>query len=140
MSWERHTAARTMVMEARGEPLPGQEAIVWVLRHRLATGRWGKSLASVCLWHAQFSGWWCPRGAVPFHDPNFAYACGLQDDDPMVTKMLAILDGVLAADMASDPIQGATHYYATSISEPSWVAGAIFTVQIGRHRFYKGVK
>lgn len=139
MTWELHTAARTLAQEARGEPVEGQRAVAWTFRNRLATGRWGKSLASVCLWHAQYSGWWCPRGKPSYHDPNFAYACGLQDDDPLLVKMLAVLNEVLAADQASDPTQSATHYFATSIPDPAWVAEGTFTVQIGKHKFYKGV-
>lgn len=148
MSWERHTAARTLAQEARNQPLAGQQAVAWTFRNRLADGRWGKSLASVCLWHAAYSGWWCPRGKPSYHDPNFAYACGLQDNDPLLLKLLDVVNAVMVAAQETDPSQGATHYFATSIAAPGWVTGdpehgipaATFTVQIGAHRFYKGVK
>ena len=141
MTWATQTAARTLAQEARGEPLEGQQAVAWVFRNRLETARWGHSLASVCLWRGQFSGWYVPS------DPNFAYACGLGDDDPVLVAMEAIVDEVMAADLSSDPTNQSTHYYATSIAAPAWVTGdaargipaATFTVQIGAHRFYKGV-
>ncbi len=139
VTWQTEVAARTLAQEARGEPLEGQQAVAWTMRNRLETGRWGKSLSSVCLWHAQYSGWWCPRGKPSYHDPNFAYACGLVEDDPVLVKMRGVVNTVLAAPAESDPTQGATHYYATSIPEPDWVARATFTVQIGHHRFFKGV-
>ncbi len=136
MTWQTEVAARTLAMEARGEPLEGQQAVAWTMRNRLETGRWGRNLASVCLWHAQFSGWWCPRGKPSYLDPNFAYACGLMEDDPLLVKMRNVVNSVLAAPAESDPTGGATHYYATSIPEPSWVAEMTFTVQIWRHKFY----
>lgn len=132
--------ARNIAMEARGEPVDGQQAVAWSMRNRLATGRWGASISSVCLWHAAYSGWWCPRGKPSYRDPNFAYATGLRDDDPVLVKMREILTGVMAADQASDITQGSTHYFSTSMSSPpDWVEGATFTVQIGKHRFFKGV-
>ena len=142
MTWQTDVAARTLVQEVRGEPLEGQIAVAWVLKNRLADGRWGKTLSSVCLWHAAFSGWWCPRQAdgKPYYDPNFAYACGLQDDDPMVEHMLEILAEVLPADPAIDPTDGATHYCNLDVVSPPWAQGATQTVKIGRHTFFKNVK
>lgn len=139
MTWALATAARTLCQEARGEPLEGQQAVAWVLRNRLADGRWGASLASVCLWHAQFSGWWCPRGTPAYRDPNFAYACDMRDDDPMLIAMSQVLATVLAAEADADPTKKATHYYAESIAPPAWTKGAIFCGQFGKQRFYKGV-
>lgn len=136
--FDRQVAARTLAQEARGEPLPGQVAVAWVLRNRLESGRWGNSLSSVCLWHAQFSGWWCPRGTPAYHDPNFAYACALHDDDPIIMHMLDVLQGVLTGD--TDPTDGADHYYAMSIPAPAWVAGAIPCGQFGSQLFFKDVK
>lgn len=134
-SWEIGVAARTLAQEARGEPEEGQAAVAWVLRNRLQSGRWGKSLASVCLWRAQFSGWYVPS------DPNFAYACGLRDDDPMLVQLVAIIQDVMASLAGADPTSGAMHYYATSMeTPPPWVSGAVFCGQIGHHKFYKGVK
>lgn len=143
MTWATGVAARTILQEARGEPVEGQQAIAWCLRNRLASGKWGHSLASVCLWNAhipsggqgfQFSGW---RG----QDPNFSYACDLPDNDPSLIAVENILADVFTAEASEDPTQGADHYYSTSMpAPPPWVTGATFTVQIGHHKFYRDVK
>jgi N-acetylmuramoyl-L-alanine amidase len=125
------TAARTLWQEARGEPAEGRRAVAHVIWNRLRSGRWGASLASVCLWHGQFSGW------LPA-DPNFAAACALDDDDPALEAHLAV---IAAAEHEDDPTDGATHYFATSlVVAPAWVHGAIFCGAFGRQRFYKNVK
>ncbi len=132
MTWAFDVAARTLVQEARGEPLVGQQAVAHVLKNRLASGRWGKSLASVCLWRGQFSGWYVPS------DPNFAYACNLADDDQTLSHMRSVLQVALDSDM--DPTGGATHYFADSIQPPLWTHGAISCGKFGHQSFYRGVK
>lgn len=132
-------AARTLAQEARGEPPEGQTAVAWTLRNRLASERWGRSLASVCLWRAQFDGWYSPRGNPPVQDPNFAYACGLSDDDPVLLQMIQVINDVMSSDQ--DSTGGATHYYAMSmVTPPLWVEGATFCGQFGHQKFYKDVK
>lgn len=130
--WALSTAARTMWQECRGEPLEGREAVAHVIKNRLETGRWGPSLASVCLWRGQFSGWYMP------HDPNFEGACNLGEGAPALTAMRALIQGAMSGE--PDPTGGATHYYADTIPAPAWVEGATFCCQIGHHRFYKDVK
>lgn len=68
-------------------------------------------------------------------DPNFSYACGLQDEDPMLLKMKALMWEVM--NDPSDMTNGATHYYATSIPAPAWAAGYEFCGQWGHQRFYR---
>jgi spore germination cell wall hydrolase CwlJ-like protein len=116
----------------RGEPSEGQNAVAHVLKNRLASGRWGKSLASVCLWRGQFSGWYVPS------DPNFSYACGLRDDDPTLLKMWKVMQK--AMDEAADPTGGATHYVNLSVVRPPWIVGATHCGKFGHHDFYKDVK
>lgn len=149
MTWATQTAARTLAQEARNQPVEGQRAVAWTFRNRIAAGKWGANLGQVCLWHGAYSGWWCPRGAPVYHDPNFAFACGLDDADALLVALEAIVAEVMAADPASDPTGGATHYYNPSaVPTPAWVTGdpsrgipaAVFTVQIGAHRFYRGVQ
>ena len=131
-TWALLTAARTLLQEARGEPLSGQIAVAHVFKNRLASGRWGTSLAAVCLWRGQFSGWYVPS------DPNFAYACNIADDDPLLLKMVSIVEAAMNAD--NDPTQGATHYYAPSIEPPPWINGATPCGKFGSQLFYKDVK
>ena len=129
-SWQLLTAARTLWQEARGEPEEGRKAVAHVLWNRVKAGRWGGTLASVCLWRAQFSGW------LPA-DPNFEAACALPDDDPVLAQMIAILR---AAAHDADPTGGATHYHATSLhAPPAWTRAATFCGVFGHQRFFKDV-
>jgi spore germination cell wall hydrolase CwlJ-like protein len=132
MTWALEVAARTLAQEVRGEPPEGQAAVAHVLKNRLASGRWGHSLASVCLWRGQFSGWYVPS------DPNFAYACGLKDDDPVLVKMRGVMQAAL--DSHGDPTNGALHYVNLSVVEPVWIRGATVCGKFGHHTFYKDVK
>lgn len=125
-------AARTLCQEVRGEPPEGQSAVAHVLKNRLAAGRWGKTLASVCLWRGQFSGWYVPS------DPNFAYACALRDDDSMLEHMRGVMSTALADP--SDLTGGATHYVNLAVVQPAWIRDATHTGKFGHHDFYKGVQ
>lgn len=131
MSFGLEVAARTLAQEVRGEPIAGQEAVAHVIKNRLESKRWGETLASVCLWPWQFSGW------ARAKDPNFKYACGLPDDDPTLSHMRSVMQAALDSD--KDPTEGATHYVNLAIVTPDWVKGATQTVKIGHHTFYKGV-
>ncbi len=130
--WSFETAARTLYQEVRGEPLDGQQAVAHVICNRLATSRWGHSLASVCLWPKQFSGWNGPS------DPNFLKALELSETDNTLDHMRSVMQAAL--DRKMDPTGGATHYHAKSIPAPYWAAGAISCGQFGHQLFYKGVK
>lgn len=141
-TFDTETGARTLAQEARGEPDEGQRAVAWVLRNRLASGRWGKSLSSVCLWNAhihqggqgfQFSGW---RG----QDPNFVYACGFTDGDPILQHARDTLAAVMAGPPDGDPTGGAMWYYAASIEAPTWTQGAVPCGKFGNQFFFRGVK
>lgn len=137
--WAFDTAARTLCQEARGEPLEGQQAVAYVLKNRLGSGRWGNTLASVCLWRAQFSGWYSPRGNPPVADPNFAYACGLADTDATLSHMQSVMQAALDSD--TDPTGGAMFYYAASMpAPPPWVDETQFCGQFGNQRFFRGTK
>lgn len=130
--WAINIAALTLCMEARGETSVGQDAVAHTLKNRLASGRWGHSLATVCLWPYQFSGW---RGPV---DPNFSYACNLNDSDPVLVHMRTVMQTAL--DATTDPTNNATHYHAISIPAPAWTVGATYCGQFGNQKFWKDVK
>lgn len=146
--WNIATAARTLWQEARGEPLSGQQAVAHVIVNRLKDGRWGNTLGSVCLWHAAFSGWFSPRlvGGKAVHDPNFAAACSLANDDVLLTSLAGLIGAAMGG--APDPTGGATHYFAKGTPQPDWVGGdpangvpaAYFCGQFGGQLFYKNVK
>ena len=130
MTFDEQIAARTLWQECRGEPHEGQDAVAHVLWNRVRDGRWGHTLASVCLWPLQFSGW-------NVHDPNRLTSAAVRDDDTVLLSLLSILDN---AETSLDPTKGATHYYAVSMpAPPDWIQGATYCGQFGRQKFYKDV-
>lgn len=122
-------AARTMWAECRGEPLDGQTAVAHVLLNRKASGRWGASLATVCVAPLQFSCW-------NASDPQRLRMVALADDDPALAHMFSILKNAERA--AKDPTGGAMFYFSDSmIVPPKWAAGMHFITKIGHHQFYR---
>lgn len=126
MTFALEIAARTIWQEARGEPEEGQRAVARVIVNRLRDGRWGGSLASVCMWRKQFSGW-------NDDDPNRVLACSLDDKSPSLIRFREFITEAMTG-ASPDPTQGATHYFNPAIVNPPWATGKKF-VQIGNHRF-----
>lgn len=137
MDWNLGTAARTLWQEARGEPADGQRAVAHVIVNRMKDGRWGNSLASVCLWRSQFSAW----GPVTPKDKNmvanFTASCDLADNDPALLRLASIITEALSEP---DPTNGATHYFAVSIPAPAWTKDATRCGQFGHHLFFANMK
>jgi len=138
-------AARTVWGEARGEGEAGMQAVAAVLINRAFAAKsfiaakegrkkhplFGEgSLASASLAEWQFSCW-------NENDPNRDKLIKLGKADPGYEKAKAAVTWALANP---DPTEGATHYYANSITAPDWSANATFTKKIGHHLFYKNVK
>lgn len=101
-------------------------------------GRFGTNAANVCLKRLQFSSW----NGDPVNNRNLLRVINMPRSDP------TLLDCALAYDEAAagaDPTGGATHYFDTSISPPSWTKvqpdgrQAIKTCQIGKLIFFKDV-
>ncbi len=138
MTWELSTAARTAWQEVRGEPLEGQRAFTHVLVNRQRDGRWGKSLAAICLARSQFSAWGPVDPSSVQMVQNFRASCALKDDDAVLVGFEKLIQAAL--DGEPDPTLGATHYYADSIPSPPWAKTGTFCCQIGHHRFYKNVR
>jgi N-acetylmuramoyl-L-alanine amidase len=133
MTFAMHIAARTLWGEARGEGEDGQRAVAHVFVNRVRDGRWGKTLATVCMWPYQFS-CWHPK------DPNLRQMIALDDADTKLIKFVNYI-AEAGAGIHKDPTGGATHYYSDIMpTAPAWVNGATFTAKIGRHRFYRDVR
>lgn len=127
MNWDEQVALRTLYGEARGESPEGQSAVAHVLLNRVKDGRWGKSLATVCLSRLQFSCW-------NASDPNRELMAALQDDGAALVKLKPILD---EARTGKDPTNGALFYFSdTMIVPPKWSIGMTFLRKIGHHNFY----
>jgi spore germination cell wall hydrolase CwlJ-like protein len=127
-------AGRTLMQEARGEPLVGQQAVAHVLWNRMRSGRWGPNLMSVCLYRSQFSAWGPVNPSSPQMVQDFFASCALADADPELQKMIAI---VVAAETADDPTKGSQFYYASTIKEPDWAKTMIPCGTFGSQRFFK---
>ncbi len=132
MSFDREIAAMTIFCEASSEPHEGRVAVAATFFNRLKDGRFGKTIASVCLHRYQYSEWNADRA----NNANLLRAAEAADDEAMIVDSLAAYDEAAAG---ADPTMGGTHYFADYIAAPDWTVGATFTVQIGRHRFYRGV-
>lgn len=126
-------AGRTLWQEARGEPAIGITAVAHTLVNRVNDGRWGKSLAEVCLFDKQFSGW-------NWNDPNFAAACRLADDYPPLVALTAYVTRALQGE--ADPTEGALFYYATYLELsspphiPLWSRKMNFIGTFGHQKFF----
>lgn len=130
---------RTVFGEAGGESRMGKVAVAWAIKNRVQLdinndGKpdwWGEGIQGVCLKPMQFSCW--------------------NEGDPVHKRMMAartfeLRDCLLAAygvliGEEPDPTGGATHYFAEYIPTPKWARGKeqLMTVQIGVHKFYKGI-
>jgi len=143
-------AALTVYGEARGSTQGDREAIAHVIINRAVSQKWwgrgvpslaDHSLAAVCLKAMQFSCW-------NHNDPNARKLSTLRKEyktavrDPHCRAALkAVIDAV--DGWVTDPTGGATHYLTTNLHKtsraPSWSRGLPY-VEIGAHRFFKGVE
>ncbi|NBB61312.1 cell wall hydrolase [Pseudomonas sp. ODNR1LW] len=134
---DRDVLARTLWGEARGESVIGQIAVAWTIRNRVNDGKskswWGEGYAGVCQKPYQFSCW-------NKNDPNYPYLSGTKPIPFREFAQAKIAADQVIAGKVPDPTGGATHYYATTMSQaPSWIVGAKRTLIVGRHVFFKDV-
>ena len=125
--------AKTLFGEARGEKLPGIEAVANVILNRVKHAQkigsywWGKTIEEVCLKPFQFSCW-------NANDPNHK----LLIQDLSENKIYQICERVAKRAIAGflpDNTKGATHYHAKSV-HPLWARCAVPSADIGHHLFY----
>lgn len=137
--------AMTAFDEARSEGQAGIRAQIHSVLNRHAAGKWysRKTLAGCVMLGYAYS-------ALNNSDPNREIGVETSMLDPIYRLCLDEAESAITGE-TPDPTDGATHYYVAGTPEPSWVSGldpktgaqvappAIFTVQIGKHRFFKGV-
>jgi N-acetylmuramoyl-L-alanine amidase len=143
--------ALTIHGEARGCSQDGRTAIAHVLINRMrARSWWGRgtigyadhTMAAVCLKPWQFSCW-------NANDPNQALLKSLQDryreaiqQKTCRAALKALIDALDGYE--PDKTGGATHYLTTALHKsarcPAWAAGNNNFVEIGKHRFFAGIK
>jgi len=126
---ERDLVIRTVAGEAGGEGPEGQAAVANVIKNRVASGIYGKSVSDVVLSPAQFS-LWNPG------DPAGDVARRLSPDSPVYKSIGNIVDRVFSG-AAPDNTHGADHYYNPAAASPDWgpQLAQQNDVTIGNHRF-----
>jgi len=138
MAGDRVITAMTVLCEADSESDVCKAWIVWTIYNRVKSGRWEKTMAGVCLQRMQYSEWNADRG----DNANLERVANLSENDPNWHGALALVDAVME-DIASgvpDPTNGATHFFANTISPPAWAAApATLTGQQGKVLFYSNV-
>lgn len=135
MAYDTEIAAMTVFCEASSQDQQTRLAVAFSEVNRLKTGRFGGTLAEVCLRRKAYSEW---NGDKVDND-NLLRAARCTDSDETLE---ACEDAVYQAmhGTSADPTGGATHYYDTSIAAPDWTAApAVFAGQFGNLRFYRGV-
>lgn len=129
MAFDTEIATLTVFMEASGEGPDGIQAVAYVIVNRWKSGKFGTTIAAVCLKPLQFSCW-------NTSDSNRMRAAIIADDDPVLQQcQAAVIDAM--AHTAPDPTDGALYYFADTIQTPHWVSALNFTARIGHQRFYK---
>ena len=135
---EEDQIVRTVIGEAAGQPLTGQQAVAHVIRNRMNAG--GQGAQDVIFAAHQFEPWNNPKTRA-----------GLEAIDPTSKQYQDVLTGVVRPVMggqAKDPTSGATNFYSPTAQAtlaktdsrplvPSWAAGQTPTAVIGAHNFYK---
>lgn len=123
--------AKTIAGEARGEAMPGQQAVAWVILNRARRGGWwGDTIERVCLKPQQFSCW-------NVGDPNRRHIEALTAADGEYQRALYALLGAVTG-LAADSTSGSCHYHSADV-DPAWAIGVTPVASIGRHRFYDNI-
>lgn len=129
MAYDLELGTMTAFMEASGETPGGQRAVCHVLANRLRDGRWGNTLASVCLWPSQFSCWMND-------DPNRHRVAVVPDTNPLLLTIREYLKGALdGSDI--DLTEGALFYFNPKEVLPKWAAKMKLTGTFGSQQFYR---
>lgn len=133
---QRDLVIRTAIGEAGGEPELGQEAVVHVIKNRVAAGDMGRGVRGVIMAPKQFSVW-------NSGDPAGDVARGAAPGSAQYEAVGAIVDRVFNGESA-DPTNGAKHYAnprtADKVNVEGWIKekAAVGKVEIGNHIFVGG--
>ncbi len=120
--------AKNVYYEARGEDAAGQVAVAHLTLSRVASPRFPDTVCDVVTedrgpksYDCQFS-WWCDgKGDIP------------RDERAYEKAMLIALKAMTGR--TTNPVPGATHYYAFDMVTPGWSYKLAEVAVIGNHRF-----
>ena len=127
---ELHCLAQNVYFEARGEQPVGQLAVAMVTMNRVESRRFPSSICRVVWQKRQFS--WTHDGRSD--QPTDKKACVLAQQIAEFIY-LKYTDFSSKSNGAIDLTQGALHYYAPKLADPSWARSKEITRQIGGHLF-----
>lgn len=133
MAFDRQIAALTIFCEASSASQDERECIAHTIFNRIRSGRFGKTVASVCLKRMQFSEW----NGDAADNANLERGADTPESDAVMRACLQAYDD---AFVSNDQTNGATHYHDKSISPPSWTIGATMTLETPKFKFYADVK
>lgn len=134
--WGAEVLGRTVWGESRGGSPELWAGVTWSIKNRLAIPeRYGATVQEVCLRAEQYDCW------MPGAPNSMGWTNWLATITAAGNLFLSVAEAVgdAWASPGPDPVDGATHYYASYIPAPYWAAKAIQTVQIGNTLFFKGV-
>jgi spore germination cell wall hydrolase CwlJ-like protein len=118
----------TLYLEARDQPVVGQQAVAEVALRRRDSGLWGKDLCSVVTARKQF--------APTIVSPNTR----ISNVDAWASAVTVALESErnwsLPAGERKEVVPGASHFAAMSIASPSW-RNAYQVATIGDHTFFQ---
>ena len=118
----------TLYLEARDQPVRGQQAVAEVALRRLDSGLWGDSMCSVVTARKQFA----PTIVAP--------GTRLKNSDAWARSINVALDAernwALPVGQRKEIVPGASHFMAHNIASPSW-RNAYQVAQIGDHTFLR---
>lgn len=131
--------ARAIFGEARGESKKGKIGVGWVIRNRADNPRWWGNSYHTAILKEQ-------RGIFQFNalNPNDAnyrsvidpFQTSSQSDKNAWYECYEIAGQILSGNV-DDPTKGADHFFSIDIPTPFWADKEKFTVQIGKHKFYR---
>ncbi len=133
MAFDKQIAAITTYCEASSAAAMERRCVVHSYFNRVKDGRFGHTVAEVCLKRYQYSEW----NGDAADNANLMRAARAKDDDTIMLDCLVAFDEV--ATGAVDPTNGATHYHDKSIAPPYWAVNAQRTLETPKFLFYTAV-
>lgn len=119
--------AATVYLEARDQPVAGQQAVAEVAMRRRADGRWGESVCEVVTAPSQF--------APSFVNPNLRLGSVDAWEQAVAVAFQAQQDWQRPPGERREVVPGASHFAALH-ARPSW-GDRPLVARIGEHRFYR---
>ena len=118
----------TLYLEARDQPVRGQQAVAEVALRRQDSGRWGDSMCDVVTARKQFAPTLVSPGTRLSNNEAWSQA--------VTIALEAERNWELPRGKRKEIVPGASHFAALGIANPSW-RNAYQVATIGGHTFFK---